>query len=145
MIGRIKNPDWQKIGGIRFAYADYAHLFGMLRNKPEFRFDPDLKIGIGHLDFMLKLKLAKKWKLAFTPDVLVARQKGKDTPSYCKYRSRREFSRLFYEKTGLRYGIIKHQAKVRDLKHGRFYHGTMPQINLYDYIELAKQVTQNKC
>jgi len=138
-IKEIRSPIWKRIGNIKYAYADYAHLFGMLRNKPEFRFDPNLKIGIGHLDFMLQLKLAGKWMLAFTPDAIIARQKEKDSSEYNKYRSRTEFSRLFYEKTGLRYGIIKHKAKVRDLKYGKTLHGTRPQISLYDYIEIAKR------
>ncbi|NIM59994.1 MAG: glycosyltransferase [Candidatus Aminicenantes bacterium] len=142
LIDRIKNPAWQKIGDVRYAYADYSYLFGMLRNEPDIRFDPDLKIGIGHLDFMLQLKLAGKWKLAFTPDVIADRSRRPDSPEYNKYRTRGEFARLFYEKTGLRYGIIKYKAKVRDLKYGQTLYGTMPQINLYDYIEIARQVTK---
>jgi len=113
-VDPIKNPEWFNQNGIKFCFADYVYNFFMMRNIPDFRWDEDYKIGREHIDFFIKLKLANKWKVAYTPDIIANHWHKLPRGKYKEYRERLDSFRLFYKKTSRRLNFSEVMLQVYD-------------------------------
>lgn len=115
VIERIENPDWYSIDGIEYHYCDYPFNFFMMRNVPkDFYWDEDYKISKEHIDFFLRLKREGKWKIAFTPSVIVNHEHDHRSKRYQKYRMRLDSFELFFKKTGYSVGTSNVELVVWD-------------------------------
>lgn len=112
----IKDPKWREIKGIKYYYADYTRQFLMMRNSPDIRWDDDLKMGGDHIWFFINIKLHTSWKVAYAPEIEVLHHRSRPTEEYSFYRKRKEFKKIFYNKTGLRYGVF-HNHTIFDFKY----------------------------
>ena len=119
-IDPIKNPDWFAFDGIKYHYSDYVYNFFMIRNVPDFRWDEDYKIGREHIDFFIRLKRAKKWRVAYTPDIIVKHWHKLPKGKYKEYRGRLDAFSLFYKKTGHRLSFSDVMIQVYDEIEDRF-------------------------
>ncbi len=108
----IKDPDWQKINGIKYFYADFIRQFLIIRNTPELRWEKRMKIRGLHLYFFLKIKEDGKWKVAYVPEVMVLHDRARPSPEYKQYRQRNDAWRMFYEITGIKYGIFDNHTVI---------------------------------
>jgi len=115
----IENPEWRDIKGIKYYYADYTRQFLMIRNVPDIRWDDDLKMGGDHIWFFMNIKFHTDWKVAYVPEVKVVHHRAsRKDKKYMFYRRRGEFKKIFYERTGLRYGVF-HNHTIFDYKYAK--------------------------
>jgi glycosyltransferase involved in cell wall biosynthesis len=97
----ISRPKWIHAGSaVKYHYADHVPQFFMMRNKPELRWDPDLKCQYEHIEYSLRQKRLGKWKFGFTPDVSVFHNRVRPSSVYQMYRTRQDDWERFYRKTG---------------------------------------------
>ncbi len=113
----IKDPDWKKVGRVKYYYCDYIRMFFMSRNIPElYFFDEDFSAGGNHTSGLMQIKIQGKWKVAYVPDITLIHDHSFSwaNENYYGYRNRRRQDwKLFYEKTGFRYGVFD-KKRVRD-------------------------------
>lgn len=96
----LKSPEMREAGGVGYYYADHVPQFFMMRNVPELRWDEDLKCQYEHIEFSLRVKLEKKWKIAFTSEVSALHVRARPSGVYQKFRTRQDDWERFYRKTG---------------------------------------------
>jgi len=113
----IENPEWKEVEGIKYYYADYTRQFLMIRNSLDIRWDDDLKMGGDHIWFFINIKLCTNWKVAYVPEVEVLHHRAsRKDKIYMFYRRRKDFKKIFYKKTGLRFGVF-HNHTIFDFKY----------------------------
>jgi glycosyltransferase involved in cell wall biosynthesis len=96
----LKSPEMREVDGVCYYYADHVPQFFMMRNVPELRWDEDLKCQYEHIEFSLRVKREKKWKMAFTSEVSALHLRERPSEVYQKFRTRQDDWERFYRKTG---------------------------------------------
>jgi len=117
----ITNPVWIKTkSGIEYCYAEYVYNFFLLRKTAGLYWDDDLKIGIEHIDFFIRLKTNhRKWKAATVPSVIANHGKLTVAKEYFKDRKRKKYWQIFHKKTGFIRGINLNAKLIYDFKDNR--------------------------
>jgi hypothetical protein len=117
----IKNPAWLKTKeGVKYCYADYMFNFFLLRKAAGLNWDNDLKIGIEHVDFFIRLKINHpQWKAACVPSVIANHKEFLQAKKYRIDRKRNKYWQVFHNKTGFARGINLNAKIIYDFKGNR--------------------------
>ena len=120
-IIEIRDPEWFKTPcGVKYCYADYTYNFFLIRKAAGLYWDDELKIGIEHIDFFLRLKENHpEWKAACVPEVVAGHRRSHPNIKYFVNRHRKDFWLRFNRKTGFAKGINLNAKQVYDIENNR--------------------------
>jgi len=122
---KIENPSLQNIAYLKKEYSfypcSYVRTFMMIRKHDKIHWDPDLKTNPDHIDFFLRMQELTMFKVVYCPTVSLKHIHQGNSVGYEKMRKRRDFWKVFYAKTGFRFGFFypKGNMLIRDYKEGR--------------------------
>lgn len=123
-INEEQREEKQTKKGIRYIYADYFFNFMMMRRKArKVRWNDNLKIGIEHIDFCIRLKENKRWRSAVVPEVIANHYHDESSKRYKKMRRRKDFWLKFYKETGFNLGHNKVDGLTISYKDGEVIPG----------------------
>lgn len=114
----IKNPEWLKTEeAVEYCYAEHVFNFFLLRKSSGLPWDNDLKIGIEHTDFFLRMKIDHpEWKAAITTSVVANHNEAQLSRKYKKDRGRKEYWEVFDKKMGFARGVNLNAKIIYDFK-----------------------------
>lgn len=103
---------------VMFYPCDFVRTFMMIREDHRIQWDPDLKTNPDHIDFFLKIMERGHFKVVYCPQVSLKHKHPAPSAEYTQMRDRKDFWKVFYLKTGFRFGIFYPHGKVliRDYK-----------------------------